>query len=143
MFHKSLDVYPRDENIDTSSETIMNDYVELFHNNTYSRFQRYYVDEIILGCYCGKEDIWKEDQKEMIVKPNKRRFIFLIILLYLLVGFLISLLQNIIGFYFGKPTAFAWTGSIKGNLITLFWWFIVPTIFWPIDVFWGIYHNII
>jgi hypothetical protein len=81
--------------------------------------------------------------KEMIIKPNKRRFIFRVVLLYLLVGFLISLLQNIIGFYFGKPTAFAWTGSIKGNLITLFWWFIVPTIFWPIDVFWGIYHNII
>lgn len=78
--------------------------------------------------------------------PRKRRIKILIlrgILFYLMIGFLLSLFQNIIGYYSGGPTVFAWTGSIEGNLILLFWWLIVPTIIWPIDIFWGIYHKII
>ena len=57
---------------------------------------------------------------------------------YLCIGFAISLYQNI----FGELTAFAWTGSIKGNLILLFWWFIVPGLIWPWDLFWGLFHRL-
>ena len=57
---------------------------------------------------------------------------------YLCIGFAISLYQNI----FGELTAFAWTGSIEGNVILLFWWFIVPGLIWPWDLFWGLFHRV-
>lgn len=50
---------------------------------------------------------------------------------YLCIGFSISIYQNI----FGALTVFAWTGSIKDNIILLFWWFIVPALMWPWDLF--------
>ena len=56
---------------------------------------------------------------------------------YLCTGFGISLYQNL----FGELTAFAWTGSVKGNLLLLFWWFIVPSVIWPWDLFWGFFHR--
>jgi hypothetical protein len=43
---------------------------------------------------------------------------------YLCIGFSISAFQNV----FGELTAFTWAGSIKGNLLLLFFWFIVPVI---------------
>ena len=52
----------------------------------------------------------------------------------LTIGYLsiaISLYQNL----FGELSAFAWTGSIKANTLLLFWWFVVPTIIWPWDLF--------
>ena len=57
---------------------------------------------------------------------------------YLCTGFGISLYQNL----FGELTAFAWTGSFKGNLLLLFWWFIVPSFIWPWDLFWGFFHRV-
>ena len=56
---------------------------------------------------------------------------------YLSTGLGISLYQNL----FGELTAFAWTGSVKGNLLLLFWWLIVPAFLWPWDVFWGLFHR--
>ncbi len=56
---------------------------------------------------------------------------------YLCIGFAISLYQNI----FGALTAFAWTGSIKDGFILLFWWFIVPALIWPWDLFWTLFHR--
>jgi hypothetical protein len=41
---------------------------------------------------------------------------------YICIAFAISLYQN----PFGELSAFAWTGSIKGTALLLFWWFIVP-----------------
>ena len=78
-----------------------------------------------------------------MVKLKTKIIFFRAILIYLLIGFLLSLSQNIYGYYTDKLTAFAWTGSVKGNMITLFWWLIVPMIFWPIDIFWEIYHKFI
>ena len=46
---------------------------------------------------------------------------------YLSAGFGVSLYQNL----FGDLTAFAWTGSVKGNLLLFFWWFLVPSLVWP------------
>ncbi len=57
---------------------------------------------------------------------------------YLCIGFSVSLYQNI----FGALTAFAWTGSIKGNIILIFWWFIVPALMWPWDLFWALIHRL-
>jgi hypothetical protein len=57
---------------------------------------------------------------------------------YLGIGFSISIYQNI----FGALTAFAWTGSIKDNIILLFWWFIVPALMWPWDLFWALFHRL-
>ena len=57
---------------------------------------------------------------------------------YLCIGFALSLYQNI----FGELTAFTWTGSITGNLLLLFWWFIVPVLIWPWDLFWGLFHRL-
>jgi hypothetical protein len=56
---------------------------------------------------------------------------------YLCLGCALSLYQNL----FGELTAFAWTGSVKGNLLLLFWWFIVPVFIWPWDLFWGLFHR--
>jgi len=56
---------------------------------------------------------------------------------YLCIGLAISLYHNI----FGELTAFAWTGSFEGNLLLLFWWFIVPALIWPWDLFWGLFHR--
>jgi len=40
--------------------------------------------------------------------------------------------MNIKGVIFGNDlTAFFWTGSLKENLIILFWWFIFPALSWP------------
>ena len=55
---------------------------------------------------------------------------------YLCSGFIIALYQNLAG----ELTAFAWTGSIAGNLVLFFWWFLVPALIWPWDLFWGLYH---
>jgi hypothetical protein len=57
---------------------------------------------------------------------------------YLSAGFGISLYENL----FGELTAFAWTDSVKGNLLLLFWWLIVPSFLWPWDVFWGLFHRL-
>ena len=57
---------------------------------------------------------------------------------YLVTGFAVSLYENL----FGELTAFAWTGSIKGNLILLFWWFIVQALIWPWDLFWTLFHRL-
>lgn len=57
---------------------------------------------------------------------------------YLCIGLVISLYQNIVG----DLTAFAWTGSIKGNIILLLWWFIVPALIWPWDLFWGLFQRL-
>jgi hypothetical protein len=56
---------------------------------------------------------------------------------YLCIGFGISLYQNL----FGELTAFVWTGSFKGNLIVLLWWFIVPALIWPWDLLWAFFHR--
>ncbi len=56
---------------------------------------------------------------------------------YLCIGFAISLYQN----FFDDLTAFSWTGSFKGNLLLLFWWFIVPALIWPWDLFWALFHR--
>lgn len=56
---------------------------------------------------------------------------------YLSTGFIISIYQNL----FGELTAFEWTGAVKGNLLLLFWWFIVPLFIWPLDMFWGFFHR--
>ena len=55
---------------------------------------------------------------------------------YLSIGFAISLYQNL----FCELTAFVWTGSARGNLLLLVWWFFVPALIWPWDLFWGLYH---
>jgi predicted membrane protein len=55
---------------------------------------------------------------------------------YLSIGFAISIYQNL----FGELTAFAWAGSVQGNLLLLFWWLILPASIWPWDLFWGLLH---
>lgn len=72
------------------------------------------------------------------MKLNRTLFHLRLPIAYLFVGFAISLYENI----FGELTAFAWTGSIKGNLLLLFWWFIVPALIWPWDLFWALYHRL-
>jgi len=72
------------------------------------------------------------------MKMAKSNLIIQLAVCYLCIGFAISLYQNI----FGELTAFAWTGSIDGNVILLFWWFIVPAIIWPWDLFWSLFHLI-
>jgi len=42
----------------------------------------------------------------------------------------------------GGVCAFVWTGSLKGNSILLFWWFIVPAITWLYDFYWAFYHKV-
>ena len=71
-----------------------------------------------------------------LVKVTKAKLIGRLAVGYLVVGFIISLCQNI----FGSLTVFTWTGSIAGNLILFFWWFLVPALIWPWDLFWSVFH---
>jgi hypothetical protein len=71
-----------------------------------------------------------------VTNPLKSRTIKHAAIGYLCIGFAISLYQNL----FSELTVFAWTGSLNGNLLLFFWWFIVPGLIWPWDLFWGLYH---
>jgi hypothetical protein len=71
-----------------------------------------------------------------------RHFILQFIAIYLSVGFFLSLGTNVLGGATGGPSAFVWTGSLKGNAVLLFWWFIIPAITWPIDLYWTLYHKL-
>jgi hypothetical protein len=31
---------------------------------------------------------------------------------------------------------------VKNNAILLFWWFFIPALTWPIDLYWTLYHKI-
>ena len=57
-------------------------------------------------------------------KRSWRRLVLCFITIYLGIGFSISFVENLWGTATGGLTAFAWTGSLKGNAILLFWWFI-------------------
>ena len=61
---------------------------------------------------------------------------------YLAVGLAISLVQNLWARAAGEPTAFAWTGSLGGNALLFFWWFLVPALIWPWDLFWAVWHRL-
>ncbi len=92
----------------------------------------------------GVENWWAQTTLiKIMIKFRTRIIFFRGLLIYMLIGFLLSLSQNINGYYSDKLTVFAWTGSVYGNMIILFWWLIVPTIFWPVDIFWLIYHKAI
>ncbi len=65
-----------------------------------------------------------------------------VLLIYLPIGLFLSCVQNVQGLLTGGPTAFVWSSSLRGNIILLFWWFLVPIFTWPIDVFWAYYHVI-
>jgi hypothetical protein len=66
-----------------------------------------------------------------------------VLLAYLAIGLLLSTTQNLWGILTSGLTAFAWTGSLAGNAILLFWWFLVPILAWPLDVYWSIYHAVV
>jgi hypothetical protein len=75
-------------------------------------------------------------------KFNNQRIALRALVVYFVIGLSMSLFQNIHSYFAGGPTAFIWTGSVKGNLILAFWWFIVPSVIWPVNIFWGVYHSI-
>jgi hypothetical protein len=64
-----------------------------------------------------------------------RRFVLRFIAIYLGIGFSISFAENVWGAAKGGLSAFVWTGSLKGNAVLLFWWFIIPAIIWPYDLY--------
>ncbi|OGI63721.1 hypothetical protein A2914_00910 [Candidatus Nomurabacteria bacterium RIFCSPLOWO2_01_FULL_41_21] len=64
-----------------------------------------------------------------------------IAIFYLGIGLVISLVLEIKGLFISGPSAFIWTGSLSGNIITFFWWFVVPALTWPYDLFWTVYHS--
>jgi hypothetical protein len=72
-----------------------------------------------------------------------RRGVTYLVLIYLAIGFLVSFVENIWGVIKGGPSAFIWTGSLAENAILLFWWFIIPALTWPIDLYWMIYHKVL
>jgi hypothetical protein len=76
-------------------------------------------------------------------KKSWRRSALRFIAIYLGIGFSISFVENFWGAATGNLSAFVWTGSWKNNAILLFWWFIVPAIMWPIDVYWALYHKLL
>jgi hypothetical protein len=58
------------------------------------------------------------------------------------IGFSISFGTNFWGALTGHPSAFFSTGSLKGDAILLFWWFIIPAIIWPYDLYWTLYWKV-
>lgn len=77
----------------------------------------------------------------MTVSPWRRR-LARGVLLYLAIGFAISIAQNLWARAAGEPTAFAWTGSWSDQALLLFWWFLVPALTWPVDLYWTLYHRL-
>jgi hypothetical protein len=73
---------------------------------------------------------------------SRRRKVTYLIFTYLAIGFLLSFLQNLSGAIMGGPSALVWAGSVKNNAILLFWWFFIPALTWPIDLYWTLYHKI-
>ena len=61
---------------------------------------------------------------------------------YLSIGLLLSGAENIWALCTGGPTAFVWTGSVQDNAVLLFYWFLLPALTWPIDVYWTLYHTL-
>jgi hypothetical protein len=72
-----------------------------------------------------------------------RRRVTYLVLIYLAIGFIVSFVENVWGAIKGGPSAFIWTGSLAENAILLFWWFIIPALTWPIDLYWIIYHRVL
>ena len=58
-----------------------------------------------------------------------------LIIAYLAFGLSLSAAQNLGGAVSGHLSAFVWTGSIVGNATLLFWWFLVPAVTWPVDLY--------
>jgi len=71
-----------------------------------------------------------------------RRSIIRLIAIYLGIGFSISFAENVWGAATGGLSAFVWTSSLKTNAVLLFWWFIIPALTWPIDLYWTRYHKL-
>ncbi len=90
---------------------------------------------VVLGMSIGAPTDWM--RKHIWFRRFKR-----LIAVYLIVGFAISLIQNLWGLFWGGLTAFVWTGSLKETIALLFWWFIYPALTWPVDLFWTIYHKL-
>lgn len=63
-------------------------------------------------------------------------------LIYLAIGFAISITQNLWARAAGEPTSFAWVGSWHDQAVLLFWWFLVPALTWPVDLYWTLYHRL-
>ena len=76
------------------------------------------------------------------MKKNWRRLVLHIVAIYLGIGFSISFAENVWGAATGGLTAFVWTGSLKTNALLLFWWFIVPAITWPYELYWTLYWKV-
>lgn len=76
------------------------------------------------------------------MRKGWRRFALQFIAIYLSVGFFLSLGTNVLAAATGGPSALIWTGSFKGNAVLLFWWFVIPAITWPIDLYWALYHKL-
>jgi hypothetical protein len=75
-------------------------------------------------------------------KRSWRRLVLRSITIYLGIGFSISFVENLWGTATGGLTAFGWTGSLKGNAILLFWWFVYPALTWPYDLYWTLYWKV-
>ncbi len=76
-------------------------------------------------------------------RPSWRRVVTRLGLAYLAIGFSISVFQNAWAAIRGGPSAFVWAGSLEGTLILFFWWFLVPALAWPYELFWAIYHRLV
>jgi len=63
------------------------------------------------------------------------------IAIYFTIGLFISFVQNLIGLISGNLTCFVWSGSLRNQILLIFWWLIVPALMWPYDLFWAIYHK--
>lgn len=66
-----------------------------------------------------------------------------VLLGYATLGLLISVTQNVVGLFTGNLSAFVWTGSIKDNVILMFWWVLVPALTWPLDLWWTVYYKVL
>jgi hypothetical protein len=51
----------------------------------------------------------------------------------------LSVAQNLWGAVSGHRSAFVWTGSVVGTATLLFWWFLVPAVTWPVDLYWTVW----
>lgn len=75
-------------------------------------------------------------------RPGWKRWLLRLCLAYLVVGFAFSAAQNAWAALRGGPSAFVWAGSWKGTLLLLFWWFVMPALIWPYELFWVVYHRL-
>jgi len=58
------DLDTTDPDVEPPPGSVLADHAALSHNNTHSRFPRFYVDQVVICRNCGTEEIWPANRQK-------------------------------------------------------------------------------